>query len=219
MADSQHESKPQPEPGQEAQDRLIAELRHCRLCQDKGLLPEARPIFQWSGRARIGVFGQAPGNRAHLAGRPFADPSGIRLRQWLGVSEAEFYDADQFAILPMAFCFPGYDARGSDRPPPRLCAETWRSAIMNSLVNQLDLHLMVGSYSQHWHDPQNRHMSLTGRLEQLLSRVRRGLPVQQVPLPHPSWRNNVWLKRNPWFEAEIVPWLQAKVRQRLGNRA
>jgi uracil-DNA glycosylase len=147
------------------------------------------------------------------------DPSGVRLRAWMGVSEAEFYESGRVAIAPMAFCFPGYDGtsptgRGGDLPPPRVCAEIWRERVMQHVLPGLQVVLLVGAYAQYW------HMGRRGRLTQTVERLREGLadgsaleqrPVT-FPLPHPSWRNNAWLKRHPWFEREVVPALQSVVR-------
>jgi uracil-DNA glycosylase len=141
----------------------------------------------------------------HEANTPFWDASGKRLRDWLGVDEDTFYDRDRVAILPMAFCFPGYDAGGSDLPPPRVCAETWRARAMAALPD-IRLTLLIGGYAQSWH--------LGGR-ESVTARVAawRDHAPDIIPLPHPSWRNTAWLKRNPWFEAELLPVLRARVRE------
>jgi uracil-DNA glycosylase len=155
--------------------------------------------------ARILIAGQAPGMRVHKAGRPFADPSGDRLRRWMGVTPDHFYDRDRIAIVPMAFCFPGYDAGGSDLPPPRICAETWRARVMAAL-GQVDLCLLVGAHAQRWHLP--------GR-DGVTARVRawRDHAPGVFPLPHPSWRNTAWLSKNPWFEAELIPALRHRVKE------
>jgi uracil-DNA glycosylase len=143
--------------------------------------------------------------RVHKANRPFWDASGQRLRDWMGVDEATFYDRDREAILPMAFCFPGYDAAGSDLPPPRVCAATWRERALSHLPD-LRLTLLIGAYAQGWH--------LGGR-ESVTARVAgwRDHAPGVFPLPHPSWRNTAWLKRNPWFEAELLPVLRARVKE------
>jgi uracil-DNA glycosylase len=199
-------------------DVLVAEIRACRHCRDHpdGLpLPhEPRPVLRVSPTARIGVFGQAPGTRVHASGMPFTDPSGVRLRAWMGVTDDEFYDESRIAIVPMGFCFPGLDAKGGDRPPRRECAPLWRARLMAALP-ALELILLVGQYAQRWHlggdaragltDTVQRWREITGRLDR---------PVL-VPLPHPSWRNNGWIRRNPWLEAELLPWLRAAVRARL----
>ncbi|MSU89187.1 uracil-DNA glycosylase family protein [Rhodobacteraceae bacterium 2CG4] len=184
--------------------RRIAE---CRLCAGRfaatasGHAP--RPVPWLSDRAPILVAGQAPGLKVHQRGRPFDDPSGTRLRDWMGIDEQTFYDRSRVAVLPMAFCFPGYDARGGDLPPPPVCARTWRDSAMAAMP-QVRLTLLIGGYAQKWH--------LGGRMPvtERVARWREAIP-EVLPLPHPSWRNTGWLKRNPWFEAEVVPWLRARV--------
>lgn len=186
-------------------DALVEEMRACRLCADE-MSHAPRPIFQLGHRARIGIFGQAPGKRAHESGRPFTDPSGVRLREWLQVSEEEFYDPALFAIIPMGFCFPGYDERGADLPPLKRCAETWRARVMDA-APAFDLVVLVGGYAQRWHlGPGAARAGLTRTVADW-----REAPAPYVPLPHPSWRNNGWLKRNPWFESELLPTLRARV--------
>lgn len=187
------------------------------------MIPEARPVLQVPPGSRVGIFSQAPGNLAHQAGKPFADPSGDRLRDWLGVSPAEFYDSGIFAIIPMAFCFPGYDGtgrtgKGGDRPPPKLCAETWRVRMMEAVLRDLKLVLLVGAYAQNWHAPEEKGLKLTDRVggwRNAISRAEHENGPVRLPLPHPSWRNSGWLKKNPWFEAETVPWIRAAVRAEL----
>ena len=191
-------------------DVLHADLRGCRLCAaDFAATATAhapRPIVWFRASARILVAGQAPGLRVHLAGEPFRDPSGDRLRAWMGVTETEFYDLDRVAVVPMAFCFPGYDARGSDLPPPRRCAETWSARVMASLPN-LRLRLLIGGAAQGW------HLASPGVTETV--KAWRAHGPDSFPLPHPSWRNSGWLKQNPWFEAELLPVLRARVRKAL----
>lgn len=189
----------------ELSDRIAA----CRLCADRfaatatAHLP--RPVPWFRPGARILVAGQAPGMRVHLAGRPFSDPSGDRLRDWMGVTPEEFYDRDRVAIVPMAFCFPGYDARGSDLPPPAICAATWRRAVLDR-IGPVALTLLVGGAAQGWHLPGRKGVT---------DRVRgwRDHAPAVFPLPHPSWRNTAWLRKNPWFEAELLPVLRARLRQ------
>ncbi|GAA3949734.1 uracil-DNA glycosylase family protein [Allohahella marinimesophila] len=187
-----------------------------------GLIPEAKPIFQLPVTARIGIFSQAPGNKAHLKGLPFFDPSGVRLRSWLGVDETAFYESGKFAIAPMAFCFPGYDGsgktgKGGDKPPVSECAERWRTQLMAQLMPQLDLVLLIGQYAQRWHLPEQSHLSMTARVANWRAALGRPAPGEPIllPMPHPSWRNTAWLKKNPWFEDEFVPELQARVRRAL----
>src|SRR4051794_27491344 len=187
-------------------DELSAQLRACRICRDApwhgAALPhEPRPIFQASETARLCIASQAPGTRAHAIGKPFYDPSGVRLRAWLGLDEATFYDAARVAIVPMGACFPGLDANGGDRPPRRECAAVWRAPIFAALP-KLELVLAIGGYAQAWHLGDN-FQGLTAtvqRWRQILAESRR---PRVLPLPHPSWRNNAWLKKNLWFEAEL----------------
>jgi uracil-DNA glycosylase len=195
---------------------LLDEIRACRVCRDAPrhgvpLPHEPRPVFQISRQARLCVAGQAPGARVHASGRPFTDPSGVRLRQWLGVNERVFYDSAQIAIIPMGFCFPGYDKAGGDLPPRRECAELWQDRLFDRLPN-IQLVLLIGQYAQNWHldreDVQGGVTSTVRRWREILER--RG-SSRILPLPHPSWRNNGWLRRNPWFEAELLPALQAEI--------
>ena len=201
-----------------ALDALVADIRACRLCRDAPLgapLPhEPRPVLRVSATARIGVFGQAPGTRVYASGKPFTDPSGVRLRQWMGVTDEEFYDDARVAIIPMGFCFPGLDAKGGDLPPRRECAPLWRPRLMAALP-KLELVLLVGLYAQRWHlggDGARDLTSTVARWREIVARP--GVPVM-VPLPHPSWRNNAWIKKHPWFDAELLPWLRQAVRERL----
>jgi uracil-DNA glycosylase len=199
-----------------ALDALVAEIRTCRLCRDRpdgpALPHEPRPVLRVSTTARIGVFGQAPGTRVHASGKPFTDPSGVRLRSWMSVTDDEFYDAARIAIVPMGFCFPGLDANGGDLPPRRECAPLWRQRLMATLP-ALELVLLVGQYAQRWHLGAQARSGLTDTVRRWGEIVDRpGRPIL-VPLPHPSWRNNGWIKRNPWFDEQLVPWLQVAVRK------
>ena len=156
-----------------------------------------------SSNARILIAGQAPGSKVHASGVPFDDASGDRLRDWMGVSKNEFYDADIVAILPMGFCYPGTGPSG-DLPPIPLCAETWRNRLLTSLPN-IQLTLVIGLYAQRW------HLEKIGK--NLTSTVRdwRQYGNSVMPLPHPSPRNNIWLKKNPWFVDEVIPALKDRV--------
>lgn len=194
--------------------KTAARLRTCRICRDAPLygepLPqEPRPIVQGSGTARLCIASQAPGTRANRTGQPFTDPSGVRLRSWLGLDEAAFYDASRVAIVPMGSCFPGLDAKGGDRPPRRECAERWRAELFAGLPD-LALILVIGQYAQGWHlGKMPGGLTATVRnWRAILSAPRR---PRVLPLPHPSWRNNGWLKREPWFDAELLPVLRAEV--------
>ena len=193
---------------------LARQARACRLCRDNpvGLpLPyEPRPVFTLSAKAKILIAGQAPGVRVNESGKPFTDRSGDRLREWMAVSREEFYDSDLVAILPMSFCFPGNDRHGGDLPPRRECAPRWR-ADMIALMPGIDLVLVVGQYAQAWHLGKARGASLTETVRDWRLHMRRNI----VPLPHPSWRNTAWLKRNPWFETELLPVLRREIRNRI----
>ncbi|MEO1041965.1 MAG: uracil-DNA glycosylase family protein [Pseudomonadota bacterium] len=190
---------------------VAAEARACRYCEDHGILPAARPVFQLPASARIGIFGQAPGNLAHIEGRPFSDPSGVRLRDWLGVDEALFYDSGLFAVIPMALCFPGYDGtgktgKGGDRPPPKVCAEIWRKKLLAPLSGQLEIVLLIGNYAQAWHLGDQRRKTLTETVQAWRNFADDPVTgAKMFVLPHPSWRNTQWLKKNPWFETEVLP--------------
>lgn len=192
---------------------LVDEIRGCRLCA-AGFAGTAtthapRPVVWFrprvKGGARLLIAGQAPGARVHASGRPFTDRSGERLRDWLGLGEAEFYDLSRVAIVPMAFCFPGYDARGADLPPPALCAATWRARVLEAL-GPVPLTLAVGGAAIRWHLGLR---DVTAAVADWRGHAERGM----IPLPHPSWRNTGWLKRHPWFEAELVPEVRARVRR------
>lgn len=181
---------------------LLAQVRACRACDDLPCGP--RPVVQAQSLARILIVGQAPGRRVHETGVPWNDPSGDRLRVWLGVDRATFYGPD-FAIIPMGLCYPGSGPRGDHPPRPR-CAPLW-FARLRALLPETRLTLLIGRYAQAYHLPR-----ADARLG-VASAVRRGADYGALwPLPHPSGRNNQWLKRNPWFESEILPALKRRVR-------
>ena len=186
-----------------------ADIRACRICADRFLATETghvpRPVVWFRPGVRILIAGQAPGARVHNSGRPFTDPSGDRLRDWLDIDAQTFYDRDRLAIVPMAFCFPGYDAKGSDRPPPKICARTWRTKVMD-YVGDVPLVLLIGGYAQSW------HLGTKGSVTDTVASWRTHAP-RAFPLPHPSWRNTGWLKKNPWFEADVLPALRARVKE------
>jgi len=191
-------------------DGLLTQIRACRICAENPLrgkpLPhEPRPVIRASKSARICVAGQAPGTRVHATGIPFNDPSGDRLRDWMGVTRDTFYDESRIAIVPMGFCFPGLDDKGGDLPPRKECAPAWRDQVFEHLPN-LELVLLIGQYAQTWHLGKARKKSMT---ETVLHW--RDYGPAYLPLPHPSWRNNVWLKKNLWFEEEVLPHLRAEV--------
>jgi len=195
-------------------ETYLGAIAGCRICREAPAgvpLPhEPRPIFQISETARIAICSQAPGNRAHIAGLPFYDPSGVRLREWMGLDEAQFYDRSKIAIIPMGFCFPGYDRHGGDLPPRRECAAAWHDCLFQ-LLPQLELFLCIGRYSLAYHLPHTRRMSLTDTVGAWREIARETAPRTVMALPHPSWRNNAWLKRNPWFSQEVLPALRARV--------
>ncbi len=188
---------------------LRDDIAACRLCTERfaatatGHAPN--PVVWFRPGARILVASQAPGLRVHHANTPFWDRSGQRLRDWMGVDEVTFYDRACIAILPMAFCFPGYDTKGGDLPPPRICAETWRARAME-MLEEVELTLLIGAHAQTWH--------LGGRMG-VTERVAgwRDHAPEVFPLPHPSWRNTAWLRKNPWFEAELLPVLRTRIRE------
>jgi uracil-DNA glycosylase len=188
---------------------LVENIRACRLCAERfaatatGHAP--RPVVWFQPGARLLIAGQAPGARVHDSGQPFTDRSGDRLRDWLGLSEAEFYDRGRVAIVPMAFCFPGYDAKGADLPPPPVCAATWRGQVMAAL-GDVPLVLAVGGAAIRWHLGAR---DVTAAVADWRGYAARGV----IPLPHPSWRNTGWLRRNPWFGAELLPDVRARVRE------
>lgn len=189
-------------------DALLAEVRGCRLCEAH--LPAGpRPVLQLSAGARILVAGQAPGRRVHASGLPFDDPSGDRLRDWLGVTREVFYDPARLAIVPMGFCYPGTGKSG-DLPPRPECAPAWRAKLLGHL-DALELTLVIGQYAHAYHFGGGRR-SLTETV-----RDWRAYWPSVVPLPHPSPRNNLWLRKNPWFEAEVVPALRERVASVLGR--
>jgi uracil-DNA glycosylase len=169
-----------------------------------------------SSQARILIASQAPGTKVHMSGMPFTDASGDRLRNWLGVTREEFYDLRNFAIVPMGFCFPGQDARGADLPPRRECAPAWRAPLMAAMP-QIELVLTIGIYAQAWHMGETRRGSLTQTVmdwREIFAAPSR--PVV-LPMPHPSWRNTGWLKKNPWFEMDLLPFLKTEIRRRIGE--
>ncbi len=177
---------------------------------------EPRPVLVVSDTARILIAGQAPGTKVHATGIPFNDASGDRLRDWLGVSRDEFYDPANFAILPMGFCFPGQDARGADLPPRRECAPAWRAPLIAAMP-QIDLVVAIGLYAQGWHLGASRARSLTETVMNWRAVFEASAGPRVLALPHPSWRNTGWLKRNPWFEMDLLPFLRAEIRRRLGS--
>jgi uracil-DNA glycosylase len=195
---------PRPEVGR--LERLAAEARRCRLCA--AYLPlSPRPTFRVSTTARLLIVSQAPSTRVHETGIPWNDASGDRLRGWLGLDRDIFYDAARIAILPVGLCYPGVDGQGGDLPPRPECAPAWQSRFL-ALMPQVELTLLIGSYAQAFHLPGRRGASLAATV----AAWRDFLP-RHLPLPHPSWRNTAWLRRNPWFEESLVPEFRRRVRR------
>lgn len=188
-------------PRRTALDALVAEIGGCRVC---ALPHEPRPVVWVHEDARILIAGQAPGRRVHESGIPWDDPSGDRLRGWLEMDRTRFYDKRVIAVAAMGFCYPG-TVKGADLPPRRECAPLWRPRLL-PLLGNVRLTLLVGSYAQRYH----LGAAAKPTLGETVRAWREYLP-EVMPLPHPSWRNTAWLKRNPWFEAELVPELRRRV--------
>ncbi|WP_238110044.1 uracil-DNA glycosylase family protein [Yoonia sp. I 8.24] len=185
----------------------------CELCANRFALTQTahhpRPVVWFCATPRILIAGQAPGLRVHETGKPFWDRSGDRLRDWLGLDHDAFYDVAKIAIVPMAFCFPGYNAAGSDLPPPKICADTWHQKVMAHL-GDVPLTLVIGGHAQRW------HLQTRGRVTETVANWRDYAP-RVFPLPHPSWRNTGWLKKNQWFETDLLPALRAQVKDVLDD--
>ncbi|MBI4938935.1 MAG: uracil-DNA glycosylase family protein [Nitrosomonadales bacterium] len=188
-------------------DKLLAEVRACQVCAEHLPFPP-RPVLRAAASARIQIVGQAPGRRVHETGIPWNDPSGDRLRDWMQVSRDTFYDEAHIAIIPTGFCYPG-TGKGGDLPPRPECAPLWHPRLRAALPN-IRLTLLVGSYAQAYY--------LGGRMHNTLTETVRSyhdyLP-EFLPLPHPSPRNQMWLKRNPWFAEEVLPQLRELVSEQL----
>ena len=185
-------------------DALISRIRSCRICADE--LPLGpRPVVRGTPGAKLLLIGQAPGTRVHESGIPWNDPSGERLRDWLQVSPEAFYDESKVAIVPMGFCYPGTDAKGGDKPPRPECAPEWHPPMLAALP-EIELTLLIGQYAQKRYLGKQRRKTLTETV-----RNWREYGPEYLPLPHPSWRNNVWVKKNPWFTEEVLPELRARV--------
>ena len=188
-------------------ESLSADIAACRACAARfaatATAHAPRPVPWFRAGAGILVMGQAPGMRVHRSGRPFDDRSGDRLRDWMGVDRATFYDLARISVLPMAFCFPGYDGKGADLPPPAVCARLWHARVLAAL-GAVPLTLAIGGHAQRW------RLNTRAGVTETVSRWRDHAPAI-FPLPHPSWRNTAWLRRNPWFAAELVPALRARV--------
>jgi uracil-DNA glycosylase len=187
---------------------LVEEVQACRHCAAQ-LPHEPRPVIRVGASARLLIIGQAPGTKVHASGVPWDDASGDRLRDWMGLDKERFYDTRDIAIVPMGLCYPGKGKSG-DLPPRPECAPLWHQRVLEQLP-AVELILLVGSYAQQYylHDD---HRTLTERVQHW-----RDFAPRYLPLVHPSPRNRLWLARNPWFEAELVPVLRARVRQILGE--
>ena len=191
-------------------DALMARIRACRLCEAH--LPLGpRPVLQASKDARLLIVSQAPGRKVHETGIPFNDPSGDRLRDWLGIDKPTFYDAGKIAIVPMGFCFPG-TGRSGDLPPRPECAPDWHPQVLPRL-RQVRLTLAIGQYAQAGLLRDQRGGTLTDTVRDWRDHLAHGI----LPLPHPSPRNRLWLARNPWFEVELLPELRRRVQEALGD--
>ena len=199
---------------------LAPAMRRCRICVERprgvALPHPPRPIFQVAPGVRLVVASQAPGIRAHVSGIPFQDPSGLRLRDWMSIDEARFYDPRRLAILPMGFCFPGHDAAKGDLPPRPECRPAWHDAVFAALPD-VETILAIGLHAIRYHAPRLGVPRPAGQgLGDTVADWRRYFErpaPRMLPLPHPSWRNSAWLNRNPWFAADLLPVLRAEVRR------
>ena len=187
---------------------LVEKARACQVCEAH--LPLGpRPVLRASATAKLLIVGQAPGTKVHDTGIPWNDASGDRLRRWLDLGRDTFYDESRIAIMPMGLCYPGVDKNGGDSPPRPECAPLWHPPLL-ALMPQVELVLLVGSHAQAWYLGKRRRKTMTDTV----AAWREYLP-RFIPTPHPSWRNTAWLKRNPWFEAELVPELRERVARML----
>ena len=185
-------------------DAVLTEIAACRACAGE-LQHEPRPVVRVSLQTRLLICGQAPGRRVHESGLPFDDASGDRLRDWMGVDRQTFYGHPAIGVAAMAFCFPGTNPKGGDYPPPARCAALWRAKLLAQLP-RVELTLLVGIHAQRWALGERAKTSMTATV----AAWRDYLPAY-LPMPHPSWRNTGWLKRNPWFDEEVTPYLRARV--------
>jgi len=192
----------------ESLGKLLGEIRACRICEQ---ILEPRPVLQVTKKAKLLIASQAPGLRVHQTGLSFNDASGDRLRDWMGVDRETFYDGSKIALAAMAFCFPGYVAFGGDKPPPKVCAAHWRSRLLAARP-AFETTLLVGSYAQAWHLGNGAKANMTETVK-----AWREYAPRYIALPHPSWRNSGWIKKNPWFEAELLPHLRRRVRRVLSS--
>ncbi|MEM8799088.1 MAG: uracil-DNA glycosylase family protein [Pseudomonadota bacterium] len=191
-------------------ERLISEIRDCRICANN-LPHEPRPVVQFSQSASILVAGQAPGRRVHETGVPFNDPSGDRLRDWMGIDRKTFYDPQKINIVPMGFCYPGTDPGKGDLPPRPECADTWHPRLMEHLAN-VDLILVIGAYAHRYHLGAKTSTRLADTVERF-----QDYGPRQFPLPHPSPRNRRWFAQHPWFEQRVIPALRRRIKEMLAT--
>jgi len=191
-------------------DAVLADIRACRACAGE-FRHAPRPVLHVDPQTRLLICGQAPGRRVHESGLSFDDPSGERLRAWLGIDRATFYGHPAIGVAAMAFCYPGTAPGGGDIPPPPRCAALWRARLIAALP-KLELTLLIGRHAQLWALGERAKASMGETV-----RAWRDYLPAMLPLPHPSWRNTAWLKRNPWFEEEVTPWLRARVQAMLGD--
>lgn len=190
-------------------EQLLYQVRQCDICENH-LEHGCNPVIQASPSAKLLIIGQAPGLKVHQTSIPWNDPSGDRLREWLQLDKAQFYDEKQIAIMPMGLCYPGKGKSG-DLPPRKECAPTWHSAVLEQLPN-VGMTLLIGQYAQNYY-LRDKPKTLTETVKDW----HRWAP-HYLPLPHPSPRNTLWLKRNPWFEEEVVPYIRKYVHQHLKNK-
>lgn len=187
-------------------EALLKRVRACTLCAAH--LPLGpRPVVRARPQARLLIIGQAPGTKVHETGVPWNDPSGDRLRDWLGLDRDAFYDEDRIAIVPTGFCYPGRNPRGGDMPPRPECAPAWHGPILQHL-KQLELTLLVGMHAQAYHLGARRQPTMTATVH-----AWRSYGPALLPTPHPSWRTTMWIRKNPWFETDLLPWLRDRVAQ------
>ncbi|WP_455475362.1 uracil-DNA glycosylase family protein [Bartonella sp. B17] len=199
--------------------KLEKEIYSCRVCIEHPhylppLLHDPKPVVYLSNTASIAIAGQAPGLRVHESSIPFNDRSGEKLRNWLNVTNDEFYNRSLFAIVPMGFCFPGYDKNKSDLPPRRECQEIWHERVFQAMP-QIKLVLAIGSYAQKWHIANLKYKTVSATVrdwKNILS-IHQPRGYHVMPLPHPSWRNTSWIQKNPWFNDELIIYLRALVRK------
>lgn len=193
---------------------LSNQIKACRKCVDEPIgqiMPhKPRPVAVLSSKAKLMIIGQAPGTRVHVSGKPFTDPSGERLRDWMGIGEDVFYNPDKLAIAPMGFCFPGLDAKGGDLPPRKECAPFWQPQVLEAMP-QIELILLIGMYAQKFHMKDNVCKTLTETVINWRSVFQESSSPKLLPLPHPSWRNNAWIKKHEWFSTDLLPKLRKEV--------